>query len=373
MNYVENVKNFKEKTGKYSQPIPTDIVGHALDLRTSPLAQEAFQAQEHLLPIETLSPEQKRLAIARTAGSMATRLAMASFYTPNVIPFVDLQEQEQTDVIHILASNYATAARDTNQDKQGLLLLNSAADPLSPISHKETREWVYRSRTANISLSDRLELMLSYANIVPGTFPKKPHTIAPIANNDATFTQAFGRDSVTDKELVDIKDMRLQLADDTAMMHYLDSINFKPGPSNDALAESVHTILTRENPNEQMIQWEVAYSLWKNHPDTYQRFKDYLHVLWPNRDFYPTFEVKSDSIKAMDMVGAYNPAELAHGDMMVRALGIISKQGVIADPIDAAIPFDQYSTQPHVRNKTAWVTREFLTRGEHILRGRVKF
>lgn len=373
MNYVENVNNFREKADNSGQSIPIDIVGHALNLRTSPLVREVFQDQADILPVQSLSPEQKHLAMTRTAGSMATRLALASFYAPNTTPFIDLSEQHQADIIHSLVRDYATEFANQHHNDSDALFLDSSIDPLSSISHKVTREWVYKARTANMSGRDHLELLLSYANIRPGTFPKTPHTIAPIADNDATFTQAFGRDSITDKELVDIKDKRMELADDTAMMQYLDAINFQAGPSNDALAESVYSILSGENPNEQMIQWEVAYSLWKNHPAIYQQFKDYLHILWPRRDFYPTFEVKADSIKAMDTVGAYNPAELAHGDMMIRALGIISKQGAIADPIDASIPFDADSTQPHVRNAKAWVIREFLTRGEHILRGRVKF
>jgi hypothetical protein len=373
MDYVESVTNSSSHKAARKQPIPAEIVSHALNLRTSPLIEEAFNNQENKLTLHRLSTEQRYLAQIRVAGSIATRFAMSSFYTPDVIPFIDLPETQKSDLIHSLIDNYATAFAGKKDEKPSSLFLDNSIDPMASVTHEDARNWVYATRTASMSIADHLELIRSYANLIPGSFPKVPHTIAPIAHNDAIFTQAFGRDDVTDKELVLIKDERIRLNDDTLMMEYLGSINFRPGPSNDALSESIHRILTDAQPNEQMVQWEVAFSLWKNRPDTYDKFKDYLHILWPSRDFYPTFEVKRDSIKVMSEIGVYNPAELAHGDMMIRALGIIAKQGVIADPIETAVPFDPGSTQPHVRSARSWVVREFLTRGEHILRGRVKF
>jgi hypothetical protein len=374
MNYIERVTDSLRQPTVRKDPIPTEIVGHALDLRTSPQVVEAFKAQADKLNLSSLSTEQINLARTRIAGSIATRFALASFYTPNITAFIDLDESRQSATIHSLVSDYADSLLDKRVDTvTPSLILDPSLDPLAAMSHKTARGIVYKSRMASMSPVDHLELIHSYINLTPGSFPKTPHTIAPIATNDATFTQAFGRDDITDKELIRIKNERMKLGEDKPMMEYLDSIHFRPGPSNDALAESVHQILNGTHPNEQMIQWEVAFSLWKRHLDTYETFEDYLHILWPSRDFYPTFEVKRDSIEAMNEIGTYNPAELAHGDMMIRALGIISKQGVIADPIETAIPFDPTSSQPHVRNAKSWVVREFLTRSEHILRGRVKF
>ena len=370
MRYIEKVIESAGQTRPNAQPLPVDVVGHALDLRASPLVSDAFGDHIATLGLDDLSAEQRHLARTRIAGSISTRFALASLRTPGVTPFINLSETSQADVVSELIKSYES----TRPDYASLLLLNTSADPIASLSHTQTREIVYRSRMADLTLGDRLKLLTSYANIIPGSFPETPHTIAPIAENDATLTQAFGRDSITDKELAHIKEQREMLGDDTQMMEYLEYIGFEPGPSNDALAETINIVLTGPSPNEQMLQWEPAFSLWKNHPDTYARFKDYLHILWPSRDFYPTFEVKADSIKAMDIVGAYNPAESAHADMMIRALGIISRQGMIADPlIEAVVPFDPNSTQPHVRSAGPWVVREFLTRGEHVLRGRVKF
>ena len=103
------------------------------------------------------------------------------------------------------------------------------------------------------------------------------------------------------------------------------------------------------------------------------RYSRYIHTVWPKSDFYPTYEVKADSIAVMDEIGVYNPIELAHPDMMARAYAILGQKGVWADVLASEVPFDARSIQAQVRGPLPWTIRETATRAEHVLFNRVKF
>jgi hypothetical protein len=258
-------------------------------------------------------------------------------------------------------------------DPGALLQAAPRQDVLSHIPNQFVRSWVFDARRAETSAVESFKALGSYINLIPGTFPSKPYYIKPMGENDVTLVQAFGRDTVTDKELVTIRDKREQLKDDDVMMGYLDEIKFMPGPSNIDLAATVANELESDTPIEQVVQWEVAYALYQGHTTTYNRYRNYIHMLWPHSEFYPTYEVKQDSVAVMDQLGLYNAQELAHPDMMARAVGILHKLGVQADPLPARIRYDPESTQPHVHSAGAFIGREALARIEHALRGRVSF
>ncbi|MDN5275790.1 MAG: hypothetical protein JWN33_439 [Candidatus Saccharibacteria bacterium] len=376
MNYVETLN---DSFGKHQTlaPAPAGIVERALEMRFSRQLDDPMNDAVDQLDLNRLPPEERRLYQFRIIGSIATRLEIASYLTPSLPTFHELSQDEQTAHLMTASRRYSdnllsdTASR-VEETPEEVLTYKKEYDPLVNISHAFARSVIYTSRLKQMSRADRIAMAMSYANVSPGSFPPSPYRVTPMGKNDVVLAQAFGRDSITDSELVSIRDMRQRLGNDDDMMGYLDGTHFIAGPSNDALADEINKQLL-SGPAEQIIQWEVAYALWHNHPATYQTYRHYLHILWPHTGFYPTYEVKSDSVAVMDNVGLYNPKELAHKDMMVRALGILNKRGIIADPLVVDVPFDPGSTQPHVRNSKAWVRREALARGEHILRGRVKF
>ncbi len=191
---------------------------------------------------------------------------------------------------------------------------------------------------------------------------------------DSIFVQAFGRDTYTDDELPEIADIRQSHATDTEALDELLAKSFVPGPSNEALALNTRRYI-EEASVEAMAQWEVAAALRQADRDWYERYSAAIHVLWPQGQFYPTTEVKRDSIALLRERHLYAPFELAHPGMLVRAQAIIRRQGVVADapPHEPTIPFDPESTQPWVRSKAPWVFRETLTRAHHLLLGKVRF
>lgn len=376
MNYIDQVgSSFESHTSP--NILSADTVEQALTLRHSDDVRIVIEGSAPQLELGNFSPEDQALFQSRTVGNMAVRLALASSASMETVSFFDLSDDERLDTLASLSQRYTRGISqkldEGSLETSGLLTLQSEADPLYNISHKLTRSLVFNARLAQIPHRDRLKMIMSYANVLPGTFPPSSYAIKPLGVNDTVLVQAFGRDSITDEELPLVRDERLKLSSDDEMMRHLEITHFNPGPSNESLADEVDRQLQSNNPTEQIIQWEVAYALYANHPSVYGRYRQYLHILWPRRDFYPTYEVTAHSIDVMDEYGLYNPKELAHGDMMVRAIGIINKLGSIADPVDVEVPFDPESTQPHVRNKWPWAVREVLARSEHVLKNRIKF
>lgn len=355
--------------------------------------EEALQEKQHgsgvSLPeisLDRLSPEDKRLFETRVIGGILTRVAIGSQALKELgeIPesFLDLSAQVRAEVRDELGEAYAKRAAvllnhvdDSEvEDLIGPGFVFEQADPLRSIPHSFVRHHIAQTKRRELTGKERLKQLLAYANVVPGTFPPDGFPDRTIGQNDAVLVQAFGRNSIQDKELPEVDRLHRTSEDDVETFVQLQIDGFDPGESNRALAK---VIMRRELSEgaviEPVVQWEVAYAMWEMNPLKYAAYSHYIHTVWPQSGFYPTFEVKADSIKTMDELGLYNPKEFAHRDMMVRALGILAKQGVEADPLVGRIPFDSLSVQAQARGPVPWTIRETLTRGEHILRGRVKF
>lgn len=376
MNYLAQVnESFTDHSVMPAFPRP--VVVEALSARYSDEVRIAVNESALKLDLQQFSVEDQALYRSRTIGNIATRLSFASYLPGSNKLFIDMPWDQKVETLVDASTHYTNGLvrgiEEGALQPSDLLTLQSAYDPLPNIDNTSIRSLVYNSRSYELSKNDRLAMLRSYTNTYPGSFPPHPYIVEPMGPNDSVLVQAFGRDSISDEELIDIKNKRAELANDEAMMLYLDQIHFEAGPSNNALADEVAVRLQLENPSEQIIQWEITYALRLRHPDLYDRYKNYIHTLWPHSGFYPTYEVMSDSVAIMDTIGLYAPKELAHGDMMVRAIAILNKLGVVADPIAANIPFDPGSTQPHVRNSQAWIVRETLARAEHVLKRRVKF
>ena len=367
--YVTRVIDGFNGNNQLPNTLPPAKLEDILNLRTSLIVDSVAANTFPERGLGTHSPEDQHLIKLRIIGNLVTRLALGSHMLPSVAPFTELSEDQQISILSAVIQDYYNAADDPSS-----LFLNSEADPLASISNEHVRQIVHKSRAP--TFAGRLALLGSYLDIRPGTFPKQPHPIPPLAQNDATFTQSFGRDSIPDSELTTIIKRREQLNhDDRAMMEHLEAISFGPGPANTALADVVGGILIGDSPNEQMIQWEVAYSLYAQHRSTFDKYFNYLHILWPSHNFYPTHEVKADSVRMARELGVYAPAELAHPDMMARALAILDRLDTVADPltVDSGVPYNPDSVQPHVRSPRNWIPRELLARIEHMLARRIRF
>lgn len=371
-------------------PVPGEIIAASLELRHEPITAAMNEAFVEYLDTTNLSPEDHDLLSQRVLGGMASRIALAShgidLKRSQWVPYFDLAESDQVEVMSDAAARFAVGLT-VGLEQAGLGLddvlkadersakIVASADPTS-VPHQFMRTQLYAYKRGQRTMGDRWKRLRQYANIDIGSYPEDPLPETAIGRHDSVLVQAFGRNNFTDKELPTVRGLydREAAGDDMAMWGILDNIGFDAGASNQALAEAVEErVMGPGQVMEAPIQWEVAYALWQRDPEAYGRYKNYIHSLWPESGFYPTTEVKKDSLQVMDRVGLYNPQELAHPDMMVRAMAILSKLGIEADPVAADIPFDPESVQGQVRNESAWKRREALTRVHHVLFGKVKF
>ncbi len=375
MQYVDCVNREVAQLGAsilYKEALPSDVLDHALELK-----QHGTEFTSRFSGL--MSIEDERLLGSRIGGTLA-RVATASYIAAengaNIEYFGTLSETAQEDVAYKVSKRYKKIYKRSHDwlNEVDPFSVVQDNDPLPALPPSAMRTIVGQSKRAEMTTADSLRAFGSYLNILPGSFPTNSWQAGDYHLNDVTLTQAFGRNSIEDKELPLIESVRANAQSDEDAMQFLDSVSFDAGDSNHALAAVLaEQLTTSETVIEQIAQWEVVYALRQDFPDVYKRYQRYIHSLWPKGDFYPTYQVKADSIAVMDEIGAFNPIEFAHPDMMVRARAILGRQGVWADILAADIPFDAKSVQAQVKGPVPWMVREFLTRGEHLLFNRVKF
>lgn len=296
MKYTE-FTNANMASNPFDKPTPIDVVTHALSLRTSPHMKEAMSIVDESVELSSFTEEDRLLFQTRILGGMSVKLALASYHS-NAPSLYELSDGEQCHVITATAAEYAAVANSRLESDsatvESLLIPSEDMDLLPDVSNKLVRSWVFNARRSTIGKGERLKSLLSYVNILPETYPPMPYYIPPVGDNDVTLVQAFGRDSIKDKDLVTIQAKHDALGSDSAMMLYLDSIHFEPGPSNVALANEVAKQLESDHPIEQIVQWEVTYALYQQSPSLYEKYHNYIHSLWPQGGSYRTHEVKRD-------------------------------------------------------------------------------
>lgn len=353
MHYVEKVEHGR---GRVSDPtvLPPAVFEYALSLR-QPEALERRTTPATLIDADS---ETLRYEKARTIGNASVRFAassyLASLHHPESVEFIgDMDQAAQDEIFDDFFADY---------------------DGHIGMSDAETARRLFEAKRSMISTADRVLMMGSYLNFWAGSYRpgRRPQNFG---QNDSLLVQAFGRNTFTDAQLPTVVAEYKKAGSDEAMFEgFLADEHFDEGASNRVLADAVADVLQDETHIiEPIMQWEVSYSLWNRYPELFAAHRSGIHTLWPQSGFYPTYDVKADSIAVMRERGLLNPLELAHPDMTIRALGILARQGVQADALDVSVPFDAASTQLQVRDRWQWMLREFPTRAHHTLTNRVRF
>jgi hypothetical protein len=216
--------------------------------------------------------------------------------------------------------------------------------------------------------------------------PWKPFmpAVGGLIGTDCIWGQAFGRNTFSDEELgVVINAIRSRVGmDDVRTMVMLRHQGCDPGASNKALARHIHSISDRSRstlrrPVPMMVQWEIAYALYLEHPDWYRENQQHIDCIWPPATgYFSTWHVQEQALQMMRKRGLNRPLEVAHPAMLVRAQMTSWKIGVrpFVQAVDAEIAdrnnlwvWDEASIQPWTRNFQAWKKRETIGRIAHIV------
>jgi hypothetical protein len=226
--------------------------------------------------------------------------------------------------------------------------------------------------------------------------------LKPSEKNDCCFFQAMGRNTWTDAELTDrlkeifekakrIIDRRFRDIEDNNSQNtelrrgvgecfernsLLREIKFEPGLSNRYLAEVAFFLYKRYNVAV-IAQWEVAHAMYLLDEDTFisMCYCEKLFTLWARDAYYPTIEVKKDSIAVMNHYKFRNPIEVAYPEMIFRALPILWKLGVAPSIYTRwLMPCDFRSIQKWTKLRIFFaLVYEALARPHHILKKWVAF
>ncbi len=353
MNYVEKVEHGRGLVSD-STVLPPDVFAYVLSLRSP----EALERRATPALLANIDPQTLRYEKARTIGNASVRFAvssyLASLHQPESVEFIgDMDQAEQDEILDDFFADY---------------------DGHIGMSNAEAALRLFETKRSMISTTDRVLMMGSYVNFWAGSY-RPGYRPQSFGQNDSLLVQAFGRNTFSDAQLPTVVAEYKKAGSDEAMFEgFLADAQFDEGASNRVLADAVADVLQdKARIIEPIMQWEVSYSLWSRYPELFAAHRSGIHTLWPQSGFYPTYDVKADSIAVMRERGLLNPLELAHPDMMIRALGILARQGVQADALDVPVPFDAASTQSQTRDRWQWMLREFPTRVHHVLTNRVRF
>lgn len=352
MNYIERVAQVRGQVSNKAK-IPADVFEFALSLKQP----EALARRDTPEQLQRLDPSARQYEKARLVGNASVKFALESFMASNrdatILSLHQVEPHVREDILAQYHGRY-----------QGI----------DALTDEDVAKQLFATKRGMVSLGDRARAVGSYVNFRTGSYtPDESQT--GFGQNDALLVQAFGRNMFEDDDMMsEIVEKRRDLGSDEAMFQHLAEIGFDEGDSNRALADAAADILRdRSSSVEQILQWEVSFSLRQRYAQLFAINQSAIHTLWPKSNFYPTIDVKKDSVEIMRRRGLYNPLELAHPDMTIRAMGILGKLGVAADAMEVAVPFDEHSTQNQTRDTRSWVKHEFPTRVHHVITNRVRF
>src|SRR4030043_583677 len=148
---------------------------------------------------------------------------------------------------------------------------------------------------------------------------------------DVIIVQAFGRNSIIDDRLFEVRRIFDEAGSDLAAikklqeMKFADKKNFfDPGIPNRILAKQCSELVERNNIPA-IVQWEIAAAFT---PHWYWEHKKSFFCIWPSKKpgkYFSTYDLNVKAIEIMKEKGFRRPIVLAHKMQMARAFLIAKK------------------------------------------------
>lgn len=204
-----------------------------------------------------------------------------------------------------------------------------------------------------------------------------------ISDADCAIALSFGRNSVPDYSLSDIRNSFAMLKEDSvATIDHINRSGFNPGLPNIEIArKGLWDIVDKGIPL--LAQWELCVSIYQQRIHFYgkQAIDSWMrHVAlqkffclwpWPNRLAYRTIEVLEDAFKITQKKGWKRPILLAH-DYHLPHVAMLARhfwpEFIIGFPTITRA-FDKKSVQPMTTCSRRWYEYEFKARAHHFLYG----
>ncbi len=222
----------------------------------------------------------------------------------------------------------------------------------------------------------RLELWAHYADVCNVVFDRMPVNGSPY-DADCAIALSFGRNSITDYRLPDVRNFYDVFKQDIETMDHISHpyfSGFDPGQANYDIARRTHAcVMTYQLPV--IIQWEIAMSLYQQSDEAWVKNR-YAHqelfYLWPPaRPGYRTIEVLEDAFKITQEKGWKRPLLLAH-DYHLPRVAMLARhfwpEFIIGFPSITCV-FDLASVKPMTASPAAWHIYELKARIHHFMYG----
>jgi len=155
-------------------------------------------------------------------------------------------------------------------------------------------------------------------------------------DGDCIFVQAFGRNSITDKDLGRIVweaiSKSASLSETFTFLSYND---FDPGRVNRVLAKKT-VRLSKKYKIPIIAQWEVVYCIWEMDHYWFLENQTEIDCLWPPKQgYYATMDVKLECREKMRARRKNRPIEVCHPAMAARAVAVIwkTKVNLVIEPV----------------------------------------
>ena len=192
---------------------------------------------------------------------------------------------------------------------------------------------------------------------------------------DCGIALAFGRNSIPDKNLALVRDIRENERSDFATIKKLATGTFKAGAPNKAIGDKARLcILLHDLP--MIVQWEVAVVLFQKYPDWVEHWivTKKLFCLWPQpeQNSYRAHEVLEDALRIIIQHRWHSSLLLAHDLHMPRVYMLARKFGLnpIVGFTRITDSFDPNSVKPMTSHDWRWIlTYEPWVRIHHLLHG----
>lgn len=159
----------------------------------------------------------------------------------------------------------------------------------------------------------------------------------------------------------------------------LSHVDFDPGQPNEILAYQIfyaEDFLRWTSDIPMIVQWEVAYVLWKSYKGWYNENQEHIRVIWPEGEGYlSTYDFLREAEAIARTNGWHNPLIIAHPEHVQRAYFLAKEIYYLYETVRVTALshslewFDVRSVQWWTRGPMRWLAYEMLARIHHRLKG----
>ncbi|MDA3840116.1 MAG: hypothetical protein PF572_03425 [Patescibacteria group bacterium] len=219
----------------------------------------------------------------------------------------------------------------------------------------------------NLSFREKALIWSKYINLFRNGHP----SIGKLNDADYAIVLSFGRITISNEDFFYvIKNLPRCKDNILSFDELIKTFDFDSGISNIEIAKECYLILKKYRIKI-FVQWEVAFEMYRLHPQNYKNFDKLIVSIWPETDKknFTTMDVLQQIKTKVSEDSLKQPILIANNWMSIRAALLVKKQiGTfpVLTPLDCS-SFNLEAIQKWVNSYSRWIVYETLTRMHHFL------